>query len=137
MSKYTIFSKIGGEIAKFCLKLNTLDLNYGIISAMLSGLKTTNTERVNEIHERVLQLSDDISFRIFPIYIRYLKGDDMFALLYFNLKDYNELGIATNNKISDAFEDASWMKYKEIKYSTKIKNDDNLDPLFKQIKASL
>lgn len=104
---------------------------------MLSGLKTTNAERVSEIHERVLKLSEDISFRIFPIYIRYLKGDAMFALLYFNLKDYNELGIAISDKISSQFEDASWMKYKEIKNSIKIKSNDDLDVIFKQIKASL
>jgi hypothetical protein len=104
---------------------------------MLTGLKTTNEARVNDIHERVLKLASNISFRVFPIYIRYLKGDDLFALLYINLKDYNELGIATHNKISDRFEDASWMKYKEIKYSVKISNNDDLDSLFKQIKDTI
>lgn len=104
---------------------------------MLSGLKTTNAERVNEVHERILMLANKISFRIFPIYIRYLKGDDMFALLYFNLKDYCELGLATLNKISARFEDAGWMKYKEIKYSVKINKDEDLDILFKQIKSNI
>jgi hypothetical protein len=104
---------------------------------MLTGLKTKNVERVNEIHEKIITLSNDISFRIFPIYIRYLRGDDMFALLYFNLKEYNELGIVIPNKISKQFEDASWMKYKEIKYSVKIKNDDDLEALFGQIKSNV
>lgn len=104
---------------------------------MLSGLKTANEERVNEVHQRILMLADKISFRIFPIYIRYLKGDDMFALLYFNLKDHCELGIATPNKIFDRFEDAGWMKYKEIKYSIRIKKDEDLNKLFQQIKSNI
>ena len=104
---------------------------------MLTGLKTTSVERVNEIHERILKLDKDINFRVFPIYIRYLKGDDLFALLYFNPKDYNELGIATENKISDRFQDASWMKYKEIKYSIKITNNEDIDKIFQQIKSNI
>lgn len=104
---------------------------------MLSGLKTTNAERVNEVHKRILMLADNISYRIFPIYIRYLKGDDMFALLYFNLKDYCELGIATSNKISDEFEDAGWMKYREIKYSIRIGKDEDLNLLFQRIKSNI
>ena len=104
---------------------------------MLTGLRNSNSQRINEIHENILNLGDDLTFRIFPIYIRYIKGDDVFGLLYINIKDYCELGIATDKKISDRFEDASWMKYSEIKYSIKITNDDNLDKIFKTIKENI
>jgi hypothetical protein len=104
---------------------------------MLTGLKTLNSERVDDIHKRVLKLSPDITFRIFPIYIRYLKGDNMFAILYFNNQQYNELGVVADNAFSVKCGDASWMKYAGVKYSVKIMNDENLTALFKEIGAKL
>jgi hypothetical protein len=107
---------------------------------MLTGIKNNDLKRANDIHERILKLSDNLSFHIFPIYVRYLKGDELFALLYFNInksKDIFVLGIATPNKISKRFEDASWMKYRKINYCTKINADENLDTLFDQIKSKI
>lgn len=84
-----------------------------------------------------MSLKNKLSYRIFPIYIRYLDGENMFALVYFNKKEYFEFGLACESKISSQFEDASWMKYREIKYSIKIFDKDNLDSLFRKIKSNV
>lgn len=103
---------------------------------MITGIRCSNINRLNLIHERIIGLADKLNYRIFPIYIRYLKGENMFGLIYFNKKEHFEFGFASKN-ISNQFEDASWMKYPEVKYSIKIFDNDNLDIVFQKIRCNV
>lgn len=104
---------------------------------MITDIRCSNIIRLNLIHNGVMGLSAQLNYRIFPIYIRYLKGENMFALLYFTNKEYFELGFASNKNALNQFDDASWMKYPGIKYGIKIFEKDNLYDLFKKIKSNI
>ena len=93
-------------------------------------IKDSNLRRFKKINSRIINLGYNIVAREFPIYVRYLKDDDIFALLYAPSEEYFEVGFNINKKISSDFIDASWMKYDNIKYSVRIYEDTNIDKLF-------
>lgn len=100
--------------------------------------KLEKIEMLTEVHERIIHLGNKIDFRIFPIYIRYAKQDDILAVLYFKNKNkIIELGINLKNKPSNEFQGAEEMGYKGINYKVFINQKTNLDKLFTSIKAAM
>ena len=84
---------------------------------LIRTIKGDSLRRLREINTRIIGLGSNIVAREFPIYIRYLKEDEIFASLYVPSEEYFEVGFNMSKKISDDFIDASWMKYDNIKYS--------------------
>ncbi len=82
---------------------------------------TEDLNLFNETHKKILSLGSKVRFSVFPIYVRYIIKDKIIAILYFNKKNFLNLGLnISKNKISNGFVDASYMKYPGINYSIKI-----------------
>jgi hypothetical protein len=74
-----------------------------------------------QVHSKMLSLGVNVYFSVFPIYIRYTIKNKVIAILYFNKKNFLDLGLnISKNKISEQFVNASYMKYPGISYSIKI-----------------
>lgn len=99
--------------------------------------KVSTAESVHKLNDLILKMYPNMEARFFPIYVRYLKDGNLFGLLYFNRRDYFVLGIATQKKFSNNSSDASWMKYKEIKYAIDINSDANFEKTINEIKDNL
>lgn len=89
---------------------------------------------LNKVHQKILTLNQNIEFRVFPIYIRYIKNDSIFAILYFKNKELLELGLNIDNKPSNDFIEAKGMGYKEIRYKIFIDKKTNLNKIFSFLK---
>ena len=89
---------------------------------------------LTKVHKRILSLDQNIEFRFFPIYIRYVKNDSIFAILYFKNKELLELGLNIDNKPSNEFIEAKGMGYKEIKYKVLIDKKTNINKIFSFLK---
>lgn len=98
---------------------------------------TTNIDRLDLLNQEIVNTFPGISSKKFPIYIRYLREDNIFGLLYFNKKDNFILGIVSEKSYFDKVEDAGWMKYKEIKYCVNIQINDDFKSIINQIKKNL
>ncbi len=80
---------------------------------------------LKETHDTIMSAGSHISFRIFPIYIRYTKWDKIFAIVYFKGKfapdDTIDVGLSLRNKPAHPdFVTAQYMKSPEITFSIKI-----------------
>lgn len=89
---------------------------------------------LNKVHQKILSLNKNIEFRVFPIYIRYIKNDTIYAILYFKKKELLELGLNVDNKPSNEFVEAKGLGYKEIKYKVLINEETNLNKIFSFLK---
>lgn len=85
-----------------------------------------------KIHDTLITFEKDISFRVFPIYISYCRGTDIFAVLYFRQKfaDEDNLTVGLNLKHKpklDIFKDGSVIKYSGINYFLSFNSTDNFN----------
>lgn len=73
------------------------------------------------VHEKIISLAQKIKYDIFPIYVRYMIKDKVVAILYYNKKNFLDLGLRiSKNKTTANFFDAAYMKYPGITYGVKI-----------------
>ncbi len=85
---------------------------------------------LQKIHKSLIS-GENIECRIFPIYIRYTRGDDIIALLFYKGKQGNlsevELGLSLkNSKIPDGFSNGKNLKYPGINFSIKLNKTKDL-----------
>jgi hypothetical protein len=95
-----------------------------------------NWQILSKVHQEIFSLGADISFLIYPIYIKYFQGDKVIAVVFFKSggshmdileKDQIDLGlnISTKPKII-GFRTAEYMKDRNVSYSILLKNSDSL-----------
>lgn len=99
--------------------------------------RLNKSPRLNEVHNRIISLSENVEYRIFPIYIRYVKSGEIFAVLYFKNREGLNLGLNLEKKPSKIFSSGKKMAYKEIKYQVSIDEQININSIFSSIKKSL
>lgn len=81
------------------------------------------------VHKKILSAGKNVNFVIFPIYIRYTKGENIIAVLYYNKKNFLDLGLNVNKSVIDAkFRRATYMKYPGINYSIQVGSVNDLSP---------
>ncbi len=79
------------------------------------------------VHKTVCSLGKNIQFAIFPIYVRYTIKDKVVAILYFNKKNFLDLGLNIHkNLTTKQFVNADYMKYPGITYSIKINSKTDI-----------
>jgi len=82
---------------------------------------------LSQIHKKILSIGKNVSFRIFPIYIRYVKGEHIIAILYYNKKNFLDLGLnISKDTIDSKFKRADYMHYPGINYSIRINKISDL-----------
>lgn len=87
-----------------------------------------NRKLLLQVHKKILSAGKDVEYRVFPIYIRYTKGDSNIAILYYEKSNFLDLGLNINkDAINSKFKDAVYMKYPDINYSIKINKIKDLD----------
>jgi hypothetical protein len=93
----------------------------------------------NKIHNIFLTIDKNVNFRIFPIYIVYSRGENVFGVIFFKgklIKNENLIvGLKFNSEPNlHYFKEASEIKYAGINYYISIKNNEDLN---KEIITSL
>lgn len=101
----------------------------------LAGEKS-NLELLQQLHDAIIRANKNIEYRIFPIYVRYDRGDDIVAVLRFkvNFKKINktepgELEFGLNigdTKLPKGFENGESLKYPDINCSIKLNTSSRL-----------
>ena len=87
----------------------------------------SNKKLLSEVHKKILSLGRNVNFRVFPIYIRYTKGKNIIAVLYYNKKNFLDLGLnISKNVIDSKFKKAGYMHYPDINYSIDINKISDL-----------
>jgi len=85
----------------------------------------------NQLHEFIISLNPKINHRLSTVYIRYMLGDNVVAVVYFRGKFVSncklDVGFAFKEKPKNSsFKDAKYMNYPNINYSIKIKNSNDI-----------
>lgn len=95
-----------------------------------------------KIHKLILSTSENISFRIFPIYVSYFTKNKNIAIVFFKGKFTNDgkdlnLGVNLENGVqARGFNDARFMKYPGINNSISLGDIKGLTPdIIKVIKS--
>lgn len=97
-----------------------------------------NQELVSKVHLKILSLDKKIYFKIFPIYIKYYKDDEVIGIVYFKGKfvGLNELILGLNLKSNPKLlelKNAKFMKDPDINYSFFIKSSNISNKTTKKI----
>lgn len=114
---------------------NTNTIGTEIDFRSLAGEKS-NLELLRQLHDAIMRTNKNIEYRIFPIYVRYDRGDGIVAVLRFkvNFKKINktepgelELGLNIGDiKLPKGFENGESLKYPDINCSIKLNTSSRL-----------
>ena len=100
-------------------------------------------EIFKKIHEIILSLNPEIKHRLSTVYVRYMLGDKIIAVIYFRGKFVSECrlngGFSFKEKSTfPDFKDGKFMNYPGINYSLEIKSDKDItSKLVAQLKKSI
>lgn len=100
-----------------------------------------NTESfavLDKTHKAIINLVKDVSYKIFPLYVKYYVESEPVIILYYKGKfiEKGELDLGVNLKTMPKdfiFRDADYMKDGKIKYSTKVDAFTDISSLIKNI----
>lgn len=94
----------------------------------------TNWKILNKIHTEILSLGAEVSYIIYPIYIKYFYGDNVIAVVFLKSggshmqaidKSQVDLGLNVAEKPQiKGFRTAEYMKDKNINFSILLSNSD-------------
>jgi hypothetical protein len=99
--------------------------------------KCDNSEIVEKVHFQILSFNKKITFRIFPIYIKYFLEDKVVGIIYFKGKFVNPKKLVLGFNLSTkpklvGFKNAGFMKDPNITYSI-VLDDNTSDKNIKEI----
>ncbi|MBU2082372.1 hypothetical protein KKH14_03045 [Patescibacteria group bacterium] len=85
----------------------------------------------NKLHQFILSLSPEMECRLCTVYVRYMLGNNIIAVVYFRGKFVSscqlDVGFAFKGKPKNhSFINAKYMNYPNINYSIKLKNSNDI-----------
>jgi predicted transport protein len=90
------------------------------------------------VHKKIISLNQNIEYRIFPLYVKYVIEDKVLFLIYFKGKFAStgilDLGMNLHDDTTvKGLVPAEYMKDKSINWSTKVTPETDVDSLFEKI----